>query len=639
MLVGIRDGLCSIDTGPEHGLGPRQFAHNHGSMFLFHSQIATAVAKETRLGQLVEWPRGGHADPWLIMPIGANPKFARYEDEQLYDAALKRHGRALAELSRAEYEAARSGRSFHFEPRPAHEWGFPEPISVRLLWDARFGVNDRGPKRPVSADTFRSFLAGIPAGAYLWGVDLVGAFRLGEVVAEERVMLGICFGGRRFVYTRLPFGARESPIEYTTYFGRPIHHFLAFEIRRLGLKGIVFVWVDDFFGWAATEADATLQQQCFRRICDELGVEWARDKTKPVAQSNVLMGYIVSTVPVVSVAIEERKLAKLRAVVAEVLRCQRTVPFVLLQKLMGCVEHMALGISGARPFSAEILRHMRGAPHVGAARALVPVPSSWHSDLRFFAEEADRWNGVEEPSVGLAFPPLDEHATCDAAGEGCLAVAVFGVVIAWPMDRLAGEAIQLKELVAAVMLQIILASLMGQPAKARANGAPGHETRVWVPFRSDNTNVLSWLFKGRTTSELGNRLMRQLWRVLVRTRMRFESSYIKSADNGLADAGSRLDAARWATAHARFCDSLPSDRPAWWPAWADFPPVGQGIVDGARCAQLGTLPQRLCAWDAGEELSGVEQVDELLHDVGTATRALLAAVRDGRAPICGVHDV
>ena len=163
------------------------------------------------------------------------------------------------------------------------------------------------------------FVRILQRGDYTWAEDLKGAFRNGELPNEQWIMAGLMFEGRVLVYARLPFGANQSPVEYMTYFGSPLHYMLVHELREHGVPGCVFLWVDDFFGAGPTRTLATVQRDCFVALCDELGVKRAADKAKDVAQENVLMGYIVKTWPGVSVALPERKLAKIQAVANDIL--------------------------------------------------------------------------------------------------------------------------------------------------------------------------------------------------------------------------------------------------------------------------------------------------------------------------------
>ena len=184
-------------------------------------------------------------------------------------------------------------------------------------------------------------------------------------------------------------------------------------------------------------------------------------------------------------------------------------------------------------YSAEVVRTLRG---LGVDGVFYPS-ATFLEDLRFFREEAARWNGVEVVAVDPSFP-RGLHAASDAAGAGALSVALFGVVFVWdtPLE-LEGAMIQVKELLAAVM-DVMTAALMGQRWDAR-KGTSGRETRVLVSSCIDNQNCLAWFAKGRAGSELGNRLLRFHWRAMTSQRMRVQHEYVVSEDNMLADAGSQ----------------------------------------------------------------------------------------------------
>jgi hypothetical protein len=126
----------------------------------------------------------------------------------------------------------------------------------------------------------------------------------------------------------------------------------------------------------------------------------------------------------------------------------------------------------------------------------VSPSATFLEDLCFFRAEAVRWNGVEVLAEEPSFP-RGLHAASDAAGAGALSVALFGGVFVWdtPLE-LEGAMLQFKELLAAVMMDVMLAALVGQPWDAREGGTSGQETRVLVSGRIDNQNCLAWFAKG-----------------------------------------------------------------------------------------------------------------------------------------------
>ena len=108
---------------------------------------------------------------------------------------------------------------------------FSTPESVRLLFDVR-----QDPMRALQHSTlgWRRF------GCFFGCCD-------GETTRRPRISRG--------VYTRLPFGANQSPVEYMAYFGSPLHYMLVHELRERHVPGCVCLWVDDFF-WCWTNLPA-----------------------------------------------------------------------------------------------------------------------------------------------------------------------------------------------------------------------------------------------------------------------------------------------------------------------------------------------------------------------------------------------
>jgi len=185
--------------------------------------------------------------------------------------------------------------------------------------------------------------------------------------------------------------------------------------------------------------------------------------------------------------------------------------------------------------------------------------------------------------------------------------------------------IQVKELLAAVMMDVMLAALMGQRWDAR-KGTSGRETRVLVSSCIDNQNCLAWFAKGRAGSELGNRLLRFHWRAMMSRRMRVQHEYVASEDNMLADAGSRRDRELLSRGLEVYINSLPCDRPDWWPDWAPFPPRrDRGFVEAGSIEGLGVLGERLCRFNASQEDGGVGEMEGVLQELERAVRNALEA--------------
>ena len=192
--------------------------------------------------------------------------------------------------------------------------------------------------------------------------------------------------------------------------------------------------------------------------------------------------------------------------------------------------------------------------------------------------------------------------------------------------ELEGAMLQFKELLAAVMMDVMLAALVGQPWDAREGGTSGQETRVLVSGRIDNQNCLAWFAKGRAGSELGNKLLRFHWRAMMSRRMRVQHEYVASEDNMLADAGSRRDRDLLSRGLEVYINSLPRNRPDWWPDWAPFPPRrDRGFVEAGSVEGLGVLGERLCRFDASQEDGGVGEVEGLLQELERSALDALAA--------------
>ena len=266
---------------------------------------------------------------------------------------------------------------------------------------------------------------------------------------------------------------------------------------------------------APTLKGATHQFNTLGRITDELGVALAKGKDWPPAIINEMLG------------LHHLHVRQVRGLDA--------VPHRLFLRLLGVVQHMSVAVDGVRTFSAELMRAMRAAPEIEFHH-----PSTqWKQDLAFLHDEIHLWNGVEAPSSDLAFP-VGEHTTSDAAGDGGLAVSLFGAVFVWHENAAPGSGqikISLLELMGSVMLHVMIAAMMDQPPGERGTPeTPGRETHVRVHMRCDNERA-ELATRGALPAARGESHAETLWRVRVRARLRAECSYIASGENRLADAG------------------------------------------------------------------------------------------------------
>lgn len=594
----------NIDPADEEPAGPRRARNNHGSAYLFEREVEQLLEKELGKDNIARWPEGTNP-PWYILPLAVKATFSTYGDEQQFDEITRRLNETLRRCATTDMEGTARGEKRSLPPITPHR-PLPNLDGIRLIFDGR-ELGERGKPRKFDTQTLDEFLNDMPDGAYFWKADIRGAFRNGAVLTDNRPLLGIAFRGKTYVYINLPFGANLSPVEYTTVFGRPIIYVLTSQLNARGIPGYVMVYVDDFIGRARRLHDAQHQLERLKDITKKLGVELADEKEVPPTQGpQPVLGYLLTTTPTVQLAASEQKIAKLRAILEAVQSREGPVPRRLYEKLMGVTSHLARAIPGLRTHMADLMAAAKAAKGES-----VHLTANVRHDLNFIAREAADWNGMEQPHRGPPTIPVGQHLTSDAAGgEGGIAIALFGEVLACEYPGPLEDPIQDRELLALVLLAIAAGERLGQPKRERTAGLAGRATRVTL--RCDNTNAGAWVKKQRSTTESRNRLLTLLHRVSTLRRVQFDISWISTEENGLSDAGSRHNNRQLAQEVLAYNTHLPTSRPTWWPARTPFPARPGRVDQDCGHHKFAAAARSVLSWDPRTPDGGVGEVEKLL---------------------------
>ena len=102
----------------------------------------------------------------------------------------------------------------------------------------------------------------------------------------------LCFEwlGHFFTDTRLPFGSRSSPFIFNTFAIA-----LAWIVLNVGRLQFLIHYLDDFFLASETLAGCKRDMDTFLRICKELGVPIAEDKTEGPSNCLIYLGIEIDT--------------------------------------------------------------------------------------------------------------------------------------------------------------------------------------------------------------------------------------------------------------------------------------------------------------------------------------------------------
>ncbi len=572
LLHALRHG-ASIDPAPTALLGPPRVDKNHNSLYAQLPLVAAKLAKQRNAGTLATWS-SRDTMPHVVAPLGTVTKLASFVDQQNFDDWQRRNKASFAAASNADYQAFTRDATVSVAelnlPLPPQTAG---AASVRIIHDARFGINDRGEAPTFAAlTTLRDIAHYAQPGDHMWVEDIQGAFKLVSPVPWQAILLASIFLGALFIDTRLTFGLNMSPFLFHACVAHPLMWVVIFLCEKHGVPGRVFQYVDDHMGVARTRDAALRLHRCFLTALEWLNVPREPDKHQPTAQRVRALGLIIDTSHATGVVVEcpEDKLLRIRDICKQALS-RKAISLKKLESLCGMVGFVGVSIHGAFVFTAELRIALYSAA-VGGHK-LTTLSPEMRVDLTFWSEFAASWNGVE---VVRAVPTVPQgHASADAMAErdvSALGIFVCGFGFRIVIDRTAWCSghypdavanIAILELIAYATLVTVCAALF-----------PSQHVIV-VPMVTDNSTVRARVEKGYCKDPHASAILRFIWRVTTVARLTSSLTWVRSEDNALSDAPSRGDQLQFSNALEVYTTNLPSSAPAWWPAMLRYEPAAR----------------------------------------------------------------
>ena len=280
---------------------------------------------------------------------------------------------------------------------------------LRLITDLRIlnGSIDAPKFRYENIDNIAQTVS---AGDYLVTIDLKDGFFHIPVLPDHRTYLGFSFGLKYYQWCVCPFGLSCSPY----YFCKVLRPVLAF-IRTQGIDASCFV--DDWIV-SAIQALITDHSDFVIHTLTDLGflINFEKSCTDP-AQRALHLGYIIDTLGPEGqpwIYIGKDKLKKLKK---DIRRCllQGSVHARVLAKIAGQAVAMSKAILPGK-LKLRSLYTTLGTRLSWTDRLQIPAESQVHSDLIWWLEAVDTWNGSP-----LKKKPIDSSIWTDASdfGWGC----------------------------------------------------------------------------------------------------------------------------------------------------------------------------------------------------------------------------
>lgn len=241
--------------------------------------------------------------------------------------------------------------------------------------------------------------------------DIQSAFRLLPLAAEESKLLCFEWEGL-FYYDRcLPMGARSSCSLFESFSSA-----IEFIIKRKGVSEMVH-YLDDFLFIHPTRQGCLGALNEFRRVCAEIGVPLAEDKTVGPSQKLEFLGFEIDTCSQI-VSLPKEKLVKGKEIISALLS-KNKCSLKDLQKLTGFLGFASTVVLPGRVYLNRFYA------------AMAKLRESWHhirttsvkEDLLVWKSFFDDWNGKSLYREQLFYTTQPVHIFTDASQIlGCAAV-------------------------------------------------------------------------------------------------------------------------------------------------------------------------------------------------------------------------
>ena len=404
----------------------------------------------------------------------------------------------------------------------------PKPGSedVRLIHDASrpYGsaLNDCTKFNKIHYTTIDEVVKLTPPNGYLAKVDLSQAYRSVPIAPSNYEYTGLkwCFENSKaetYMYDkRLPFGASPSP----EIFQRVTESVVRMLARR-GHRN-ARVYIDDFVVVGETKELCRVAFECLIDLLLKLGFSINWRKVIPPSQVIVFLGITIDSVSQ-TISLPDNKLCELKeALESWTSRTKATKRE--LQQLIGKLNWVGKLIRATRPFIRRCIDLMCT---VKRPSHRVRLSKCVKEDIAWLNATCEQFNGSV---VFLLKCPMPEPSvSTDASTTGGAAYhrgQWFYVNWSIDMPDVAEEHINVKELCVVLL--------------AARKWCYKWSNKV-IHIQVDNMVTLFAINKGTTKNSVALSLLRELCAILALYNIVIKASYIKSKDNVMADALSRLD--------------------------------------------------------------------------------------------------
>jgi hypothetical protein len=385
-------------------------------------------------------------------------------------------------------------------------------------------------------DVAVQLVANVGISACMAKADIQSAFRLLPIHPQDFGLLGMKIEEDFFVDKALPMGASCSPALFEKF-----STFLEWVVRKEANSEKIIHYMDDFFfcGIADEFSSSSCKYlvDCFEKVCQNLGVPLASDKSVGPVTKLVFLGLEIDSIRQL-VTVPQEKLLTIVGKINKALRGEK-ITLKELQSLVGSLSFICRAVTPGRAFLRRLIDLQCG------------IKQSWYkirlsvgakADLRMWVVFLNDFNGSTIFSDRVWLGDQDVQFFTDASGSVGFGFFFDGRWFQgkWPSVKFALE----HSIAWLELFPIIVASaLWGDQLKGKK-----------IVLRCDNESVVAIINKQTSKCQSLMKLVRFFVLQCLKNNVIFCARHVPGKDNNIADALSRFQM-------SRFWEAAPGARP------------------------------------------------------------------------------
>ena len=222
-------------------------------------------------------------------------------------------------------------------------------------------------------------------GSFLAKLDIKNAFRICPVRKDDWWLLCFEWGGKYYVYVKLPFGGRSSPGIFNNF-----ADLLCWVFQFVRKISTCDHYLDDYIFVGKNKALCGFYLREAISTCTLLGVPLALEKVEGPATSITYLGIEIDSVSF-SLRLPEEKLAKLKGL----LPCWYVGREVTKRELLSLIGFLSFACKVIKPGRIFLRRLIDLSVTVDSLEGVIVVTPASVLDIEWWAKFVDTWNGRE----------------------------------------------------------------------------------------------------------------------------------------------------------------------------------------------------------------------------------------------------